>query len=79
MSKKKKLKLDDLKVNSFVTSLADEMKQVKGGTVLSFISYCSDCYCPSDTDCSYCATCSCTCDTCDCGGGGGNEPILIQF
>jgi hypothetical protein len=69
MSKKKKLKLDDLKVNSFVTSLADDSQaQVKGGvfTIIFFsvCSDCSECSCPSInyTDCT------------DCGGGGGTRP-----
>jgi hypothetical protein len=54
-----KLKLDDLKVKSFVTSSEDEMKKVKGGTTGSLISLCSNCYCPSNTDCGDCESVFC--------------------
>jgi hypothetical protein len=85
MPKKKKLKLNGLKVQSFVTSLGENFKEkIKGGYIISCpwhmacYTRCtgecvySPCWCPSyKTDCT-------DCDTCLCGGGGGDPPVLIQ-
>ncbi len=63
--KKKKLKLDDLKVQSFVTSLDNEKsKKIQGGTN-SGPMYTQVCYytCAGDS-CVVCASVP-TCDTCD--------------
>jgi hypothetical protein len=70
MPKKKKLKLNELKVKSFVTVLSDESKAVKGGSV----SICKTCGlecsvgCPEtyDTECPSCGgTCRTECGSCE--------------
>jgi len=68
MKPKRKLKLERLKVNSFVTQLGDEAKQVKGGDVMSARSDCNfSCLYPcGDTHtCETCVdSCNGTCNTC---------------
>jgi hypothetical protein len=73
MPKKLKLDLEGLKVNSFVTSVADGVKgKVKGGAVTLFSECSLPCiescwgYCPTETcqtDCGSCESCV-TCVTC---------------
>jgi hypothetical protein len=67
MPKKKKLKLKDLKVRSFVTKLGGQAGQVKGGEVISVNSYCIESCLVSCTYEPNCHTndpkCTDTCDT----------------
>jgi len=58
----KKLKLQQLKVQSFVTLVDDESKRVKGGYTNGTICV----TCPDS--CDFCTVYSCggTCDTCNC-------------
>ena len=70
MPKAKKLKLNELKVKSFVTLLDQDTRQVKGGNTWTICRTCGPecetldtCY----TDCGTCVSCdTCvTCDTCE--------------
>jgi len=86
MPKKKKLKLNDLKVQSFVTDLKGQvhMVKVKGGvnsdtpipcggtgTDVSCETICGTCdTCNTECTCLTCETCA-TCESCEpCGGSG---------
>ena len=66
MPKQKKLKLNDLKVKSFVTLLNKDTRQVKGGGTWTICKTCGTECPPTDTcntDCGTCVTCE-TCETC---------------
>jgi hypothetical protein len=80
MPKKMKLRLKDLKVQSFVTQLGDEIRRVKGGVSENTLCILTCMYpCGTEETCETCDTCetcgascggTCTCDTCQhsCGG-----------
>ena len=71
MPKQKKLKLNELKVKSFVTLLNEGTRKVKGGTWTICKTCGSECECETldtcPTDCGTCVTCQtdCTCVTCE--------------
>lgn len=73
MPKKRKLRLSDLKVSSFITS--QESKNVKGMTMLNTdcmdtdcnsVNHMNDCPCPPETDlCPFVPTMAASCRTCN--------------
>lgn len=74
MPKHLKLKISDLRVQSFVTSLGEKKEAlIKGGASASTCQACTDhsaCDTCSPTECgATCGSCGGTCDTCvTCGG-----------
>jgi hypothetical protein len=81
MPKQKKLKLNELKVKSFVTMSNGQSHQVRGGVhsdtpipcppaTNTCETPCGSCECPTDPTLCTCYTCETECNTCaTCGGG----------
>lgn len=71
--KKKKLKLDDLKLKSFVTGNAEPIGTIKGGVALSAYNYCGT-ISPYTMDCPQSHYCTETCVTIGTNCYGGTDP-----